>query len=321
MNPVASKTVKKTHYVKHPAKSRQMKRLLEENARTNQIAKDAGLKNEWIYKSGIIVERPQVITPLPEEWFKKYEEWKIRWNVPILAQLPPVVTLDEELDEKKQRLEDLAAKTKAKEKALKEETEEEKKERLAAEAREARLQEIRDAHVKVEVKKVRSRETDADKNDDKKSVYRCLDKKLFLIVKKNRDQHAWQFPQGVREKGETMRQTAEREFKEECNVKNTLDLHFAGNSPLAHFAYPFEANVQKKLQTYGAKVFYYYSFYLDGEVSIDQKEIVDYLWVTKDEMKNYLDPALYKLACNMLPADGFHEKLAIQHYTGTPTRD
>jgi hypothetical protein len=38
-----------------------------------------------------------------------------------------------------------------------------------------------------------------------KSVYRKLDKKLFLIVKKNRTEDSWQFPQGIREKGEPLR--------------------------------------------------------------------------------------------------------------------
>lgn len=39
-----------------------------------------------------------------------------------------------------------------------------------------------------------------------KSLYRALDKKLFLIVKKNRKEFAWQFPQGSIEEGETIRQ-------------------------------------------------------------------------------------------------------------------
>lgn len=43
---------------------------------------------------------------------------------------------------------------------------------------------------------VRSRFTEADLKNDIKSVYRCLDKKLFLIVKKNRTDNSWQLPQG-----------------------------------------------------------------------------------------------------------------------------
>jgi hypothetical protein len=49
-------------------------------------------------------------------------------------------------------------------------------------------------------------------------------------------------------------ETAEREFKEECNAKQTLDVHFAGNKPLAHHTYAFKPDVQKSLQAYGAKV-------------------------------------------------------------------
>jgi len=140
-------------------------------------------------------------------------------------------------------------------------------------------------------------------------------------VKKNRKENAWQFPQGNREKGETMRQTAEREFKEECNVKTSLDSHFAGNAPIAVHSYPFQPEIQKKTQTYGAKVFFYYSFYLDGDISIDGKEIVDYLWLTKPELKEYLNPDVYKLALDMLPEDGQLEALTRLHYKGTPARD
>jgi large subunit ribosomal protein L46 len=51
----------------------------------------------------------------------------------------------------------------------------------------------------------RSRFTEADLKGDMKSLYRALDKRLFLIVKKNRKEFAWQFPQGLIEEGETIR--------------------------------------------------------------------------------------------------------------------
>jgi len=48
--------------------------------------------------------------------------------------------------------------------------------------------------------------TEADTANDRKSLYRKLDKKLFLIVKRQRDQHAWQFPQGDWVQGEMIRE-------------------------------------------------------------------------------------------------------------------
>lgn len=38
--------------------------------------------------------------------------------------------------------------------------------------------------------------TDADRKNDVRSLERALARTLYLIVKKPRDQHAWQFPQG-----------------------------------------------------------------------------------------------------------------------------
>jgi hypothetical protein len=75
-----------------------------------------------------------------------------------------------------------------------------------------------------------SRTTEADRTGDRKSRERKLDSRLFLLVKKDRDEHAWQFAQGGRDDGETMRQCAEREGREELG-KN-LELHFASNAPV-----------------------------------------------------------------------------------------
>eukprot|EP01031_Cornospumella_fuschlensis_P034058 gene34058-41223_t len=41
-----------------------------------------------------------------------------------------------------------------------------------------------------------SRKTEADEKNDRKSLDRRLDDSLFLIVKRNRSDHSWQFPQG-----------------------------------------------------------------------------------------------------------------------------
>jgi hypothetical protein len=40
------------------------------------------------------------------------------------------------------------------------------------------------------------RQTEADVTDDRRSVDRKLDKVLYLLVKKPREKHAWQMPQG-----------------------------------------------------------------------------------------------------------------------------
>jgi large subunit ribosomal protein L46 len=49
-----------------------------------------------------------------------------------------------------------------------------------------------------------SRVTDADAKRDEKSMERALDRSLYLVVKKNRSEHAWQFPQGGLEPNEAL---------------------------------------------------------------------------------------------------------------------
>jgi hypothetical protein len=55
----------------------------------------------FILFSGIIVERPQVIVPEREEWLESYESFYAKWNRPILAQIPPLQILDEDISELK----------------------------------------------------------------------------------------------------------------------------------------------------------------------------------------------------------------------------
>ena len=46
----------------------------------------------------------------------------------------------------------------------------------------------------------------ADRNNDRSTINRKLTESLFLVVKRNRQDNAWQFPQGKWAEGETMRQ-------------------------------------------------------------------------------------------------------------------
>lgn len=75
-----------------------------------------------------------------------------------------------------------------------------------------------------------------------------------MIVKKNRKEFAWQFPQGLIEEGETIRGAAEREFEEECNVQKKLQTHFTGRGPCHYISYAYPPELQKKYNTYGCKV-------------------------------------------------------------------
>jgi len=51
-----------------------------------------------------------------------------------------------------------------------------------------------------------SRETEADREGDMRSLRRRLDQMLYLLVKKPRGHHSWQMPQGGLEEGESLLQ-------------------------------------------------------------------------------------------------------------------
>eukprot|EP01126_Amoeba_proteus_P033586 TRINITY_DN3301_c0_g1_i5.p1 TRINITY_DN3301_c0_g1~~TRINITY_DN3301_c0_g1_i5.p1 ORF type:complete len:361 (+),score=68.38 TRINITY_DN3301_c0_g1_i5:93-1085(+) len=297
-------------------KKQWMEERRKKNVDENLVAINSGLKNPWMYKSAIIVERPQVLSPLPEPWFAKYQEWRLRWDRPILQQYPPITVLDEDIEENKKKQEQEKKATKDRERILATETEEEKKERLVKESREERLKAIRAGHKREVIKKKRSRFTEADRQGDTRSVYRALDRKLFLIVKKSRNEHSWQFPQGTIKDGETLRLAAERELREECNVGGELECYFSGNGPLGYLNYAFEPQLQKKSKTYGAKVFFMYSYYIQGEVGLNTSELVDYKWVTREELAHYLHPSLYTCVDEFLPSDGLREQIVNSYYIG-----
>ena len=52
------------------------------------------------------------------------------------------------------------------------------------------------------------RETEADRIGNYRSLYRKLDSILYLLVKKPRELHAWQMPQGGLDQGESLIQVS-----------------------------------------------------------------------------------------------------------------
>ena len=51
-----------------------------------------------------------------------------------------------------------------------------------------------------------SRQTDADRQNDRKSVHQSLDKMLYLLVKERQDGQGWRMPQGQLHSGESLLQ-------------------------------------------------------------------------------------------------------------------
>ncbi|KAG0225232.1 54S ribosomal protein L17 mitochondrial [Actinomortierella wolfii] len=145
------------------------------------------------------------------------------------------------------------------------------------------------------------RVTEADRKNDVRSLERALSRTLYLIVKKPRDQHAWQFPQGGVNVTENLQEAAGRELAEECGTN--MDLWFVGRVPVGHYNYSFPKAFREKSENpavSGAKVFFMKAHIFAGQVQVDNKEIVDFAWVTKQELKDYVSAEYYEAVKDML---------------------
>lgn len=133
------------------------------------------------------------------------------------------------------------------------------------------------------------RESIADKSGDTKSMLRCLDEHLFLLLK---SKQGWEFPVGKMEDGETVRDTAERLIR--SVIGSGVQTYFLGNCPFGHIAKEHDPS---------SKVFYHRAKIVAGTVSMPKAcGWSDFAWVSKKEIPMYLaHEAEQKLMVTMLP--------------------
>ncbi|KAI8641408.1 hypothetical protein BD408DRAFT_346097 [Parasitella parasitica] len=88
---------------------------------------------------------------------------------------------------------------------------------------------------------------------DVKNVFRKSSETLYLLVKKPRKRHAYQFPQGGQDPGESLSETALRELREECG--SSLKVKLIDVSPIGAYQYKFPPNFKRWDDSVGAKVY------------------------------------------------------------------
>ncbi|XP_050523998.1 39S ribosomal protein L46, mitochondrial [Daktulosphaira vitifoliae] len=131
--------------------------------------------------------------------------------------------------------------------------------------------------------------TEADKENDYKSLNRKLEQNLILILKQNFGcEGIWILPQGKWKSGETLRQAAERVLQNLCG--ETIRARFYGNAPCGFYKYKYPKEKQQQSNIQGAKIFFYKTALLGGNLeNISLRD--DYEWATEEELsKKFVQP-------------------------------
>ncbi|KAJ8754857.1 hypothetical protein K2173_015369 [Erythroxylum novogranatense] len=127
--------------------------------------------------------------------------------------------------------------------------------------------------------------TEADKTNDKKSLLRALDRRLYLLLYGNaygsQSGHpVWHFPEKVYESEDTMRKCAESALN---SVLGDLShTYFVGNAPMGHMV----VQPNNIGQDSGYKRFFFKSQVI-GTNKFKIGNCEDFIWVTKDELLEY----------------------------------
>jgi len=128
-------------------------------------------------------------------------------------------------------------------------------------------------------------------------VFRKSDGK-FLLVHKPRKNHAWQFPQGGIEPGETPEQAGARELKEELGTDQ-----FQGFQKSNHVLfYNFPVDHVRDDKYTGHKQSYLLVEFTgsDSDIQLDQTELDEYRWVYQNELPEYIESPEYLKKVNQV---------------------
>ncbi|GAB4158970.1 MAG: hypothetical protein Fur003_2780 [Candidatus Dojkabacteria bacterium] len=101
------------------------------------------------------------------------------------------------------------------------------------------------------------------------------DKKEFLLTKDKKEE-MWKFPGGTVEDNEDFRKTAERELFEEVGLTSEED-----REPIVYTFHKFNEEDQT---TYYYVLVHYYTQKVTGEITINDAEIEQYKYFSKDEL-------------------------------------
>jgi len=110
------------------------------------------------------------------------------------------------------------------------------------------------------------------------------DREYLILLQNN---HCWSFPKGHMEAGETEEQTALRELFEETGLTARL---IRGQK--AHLEYGISPDTRKRVILFLGEA--------EGNMCLQEAEVMDYRWVKIGALKAYLHPDTYKACAPLL---------------------
>ena len=115
----------------------------------------------------------------------------------------------------------------------------------------------------------------------------------FLLVKKPRDHHAWQFPQGGVEAGESFEEAAQREFVEELGTQKIKILKEVG---VYSYEWAVGEKVSDELKNFrGQEVHLSLADFLgnNAEIRLNRSELAEWRWVDAAELEKLIESPEY----------------------------
>ncbi|KAM9861229.1 large ribosomal subunit protein mL46 isoform 2-T2 [Aulostomus maculatus] len=124
-----------------------------------------------------------------------------------------------------------------------------------------------------------------DIDKDVTTVERCLDDLLVLLVEQQvGDEKLWLLPQAQWQKGETLRQTAERAL---ATLLADFKATFLGNSPCGVYKYKLPKALQTE-SSIGVKIFFFKAILSAGGASAAADASI--MWARRSELHHHLKP-------------------------------
>lgn len=136
--------------------------------------------------------------------------------------------------------------------------------------------------------------TEADEENDTRSLDRALQERLYFVTKRNAKASRFAFPQTlVTSEDVPLREYAELALQSSFPPgEQSLRPHFISHMPATHLQHVYSDEFQSKSGFYGLKMFFYRAQLISGEM--DSVTVSDYAWARESELPQLLSGETYR---------------------------